>query len=144
MIELPEDAMISFRSDCRAKLVPKEREEQGWDQDDPEAAHAAKQIGAPGPFALLQCSDHASANEETDQNKEDHHGLMAEPRHEVECLGNHSGRDYLGKRNKEKSPKMLHNDKERSQSTQAIKMNKAVVHFGGAGGEAARLKAEDF
>ena len=73
----------------------------------------------------------APSNEEAAQDKEDHHSLMAEPRHEVECLGNHSRRDHLGKRNKEKRPQMLHNDKERSQSTQAIKMNKAMVHFGG-------------
>jgi len=59
---------------------------------------------------------------------------MAEPGHKVKCLGNHSGRDYLRIRNKEKRPQMLHDDKERSQSTQAIKMNKAGVQE--------RLKAE--
>ena len=52
---------------------------------------------------------------------------MIKTSNEVEELGNHSGRDYLGKRNKEKRPQMLHDDKERSQSTQAIKMDEAVV-----------------
>jgi hypothetical protein len=88
----------------------------------------------------LQGRNHAPSDEEAAQDKEDHDGLMAEPSHKVECLGNHSGRDYLGKRYKEKRPQMLHNDKERSQSTQAIKMNKAMVHFGGKVG--AGMKAE--
>jgi hypothetical protein len=82
----------------------------------------------------------APSNEEAAQDKEDHHSLMAEPRHEVECLGNHSGRDHLRKRNKEKRPQMLHDNEQSRQSTQAIKMNKAMVHFGGKVG--AGMKAE--
>jgi hypothetical protein len=75
----------------------------------------------------LQGRDHAPSDEEAAQHEEDHDGLMAEAGHKVECLGNHSGRDYLGKRNKEKSPKMLHDNEQRRQSTQAIKMDKAMV-----------------